>query len=285
MSNPKVSVLLATYNRARLIKSAVESVQNQSFNDWEIIIADDGSADNTRQIVTKLREKESRIIYTRSEVNQGISKNYNRGLRLAEGEYIAMLDDDDPWCDPKKLEKQIAFLENNPEYVGCGGGVIVVGEGGNPADAKVMAGREIYRYLKPRTDEDIREKMLFGNPMANSTTMFRRSAGEKVGWYDETTRYSGDRDFWLKMGLIGKLCNLPEYFSYYLMSNDNTSIKKIKPHLKASLMIMKRYKGKYPHYYAALVFNYLQYFYAFVPEGIRKSVHPVLARAKRKLFG
>ncbi|HUX35796.1 MAG TPA: glycosyltransferase family 2 protein [Candidatus Paceibacterota bacterium] len=283
----KVSILMATYNRAGLIDSAVESAQKQSFKDWELIIADDGSVDNTKEVVSKLLEKDSRIIYTRSEVNQGISKNYNRGLRLAKGEYVAMLDDDDPWCDPEKLEKQIKFLDKNPEYVGCGGGMIVIDGKGKPARlaSESVAGREIYRYLKPETDEAIRNKMLFGNPMANSTTMFRRSAGEKVGWYDESTRYSGDRDFWLKMGLIGKLYNAPEYFSYYLLANDNTSVKKAKPHLKASLMIMKRYKEKYPHYFLALIFNELQYFYAFIPESIRKKIHPALARIKRKLAG
>lgn len=266
---------MATYNRAGLIDSAVESAQKQSFKDWELIIADDGSADNTPAVVAELMKKEPRIVYTRSEVNEGISKNYNRGLRLAKGEYVAMLDDDDPWCDAGKLKKQVEFLDKNPGYLGCGGGMIVIGDDG----------KEVYRYLKPESDGDIREKMLFGNPMANSTTMFRRAAGEKVDWYDESTRYSGDRDFWLKMGLIGKLYNAPEYFSYYLLANDNTSVKKAKPHLKASLMIMKRYKGKYPHYFSALVFNYLQYLYAFIPESIRKKIHPSLARLKRKLAG
>ncbi len=290
---------MATYNRAGLIDSAIESVLKQTFTvrpgspqeDWELIIADDGSTDNTPEVVAKWLKKEPfdkasldaardgqgkpRIVYTRSDVNQGISKNYNRGLRLAKGEYVAMLDDDDPWCDADKLSKQVNFLDKNPDYAGCGGGMIVVD--GN--------GKEVYRYLKPETDEAIRKKMLFGNPLANSTTMFRRSAGEKVGWYDESTRYSGDRDFWLKMGLVGKLYNFPEYFSYYLLANDNTSIKKARPHLKASLTIMRRYKGKYPNYLAALALNYLQYLYAFIPETIRKAIHPTLARVKRRLAG
>lgn len=272
---PKVSILMATYNRAELIDAAVESILKQSFKNWELIIADDGSVDNTPQIVKEWENKDARIVYTRSEVNQGISKNYNRGLRMAKGEYVAMLDDDDPWCDGEKLQKQVEFLDKNPDHVGCGAGMIVVDDGG----------KEIYRYLKPETDEAIRKKMLFGNPMANSTTMFRRAAGEKAGWYDETTRYSGDRDFWLKLGLTGKLRNLPEYFCYYRMANDNTSIKRIRPHLKASLIIMKRYRKNYPGYFPALVFNYLQYFYAFAPEAIRVKIHPALARLKRKFAG
>ncbi len=292
MLYPRVSILMATWNRANLIGRAIESAREQTFQDWELIIADDGSSDGTEKVVEEWQEKEPRIIYTRSEVNQGISKNYNRGFRLARGEYIAMIDDDDPWCDRAKLQKQIDFLDKHPEYVGCGGGVIVVvaeqsRSHNNPelVERVDSLGKELYRYLKPETDQAIRNKMLFGNPMANSTSVFRRSSAEKVGWYDESMRYSGDRDFWLKMGLVGKLYNFPEYFSYYRMTSDNTSIKKIRPHLKSSLLVMKRYKGKYPHYGLAFIFNEFQYAYSFIPEAARKRIHPLFAKFKRRVVG
>ncbi len=272
---PKISILMATYDRAGMLEAAIESARNQTFKGWELIIADDGSTDNTAEVIKKWQKREPRIVFTRNEVNQGISKNYNRGLRLAKGEYIAMLDDDDPWADNRKLEKQIEFLDKNPDYVGCGGGVVVI-------DGQ---GRELYRYLKPETDEEIRNKMLFSNPLANSTTMFRRAAAGKKGFYDESIRYAGDRDFWLKMGLIGKLYNFPEYFSYYTMTGDNTSLKRIKPHLKTSLLVMKRYKGRYPHYFSALIFNELQYFYSFWPAWIRQLIHRWLAQLKRRVAG
>lgn len=266
---------MATWNRAVMIARTIESVRRQTFKDWELIVADDGSTDNTPQVVGEWQKRESRIVYLRSDTNEGISKNYNKGLRIAKGGYVAMIDDDDPWCDDKKIEKQVKFLDENPEYVGCGAGVIVI----DPT------GRELYRYFKPQTDEQIREKMLFGNPMANSTTMFRRAVGEAVGLYDESTRYSGDRDFWLKMGFKGKLCNFPEYFSYYTMTGANTSVARMRPHLKASLMIMRRYKGKYPHYFAALLFNWIQYLYSFLPDFIKRVVHYSLARLKRRVAG
>ncbi len=273
MANPKVSIVMATHNRAHLIGRAIESVCAQTFSDWELIIADDGSTDGTPRAVEESAKKEHRIVYIRSAVNIGISENYNRAFKVASGEYVAMIDDDDPWLDMDKLKKQIEFLDKNPEYVGCGGGVVVI----NPA------GKELYRYLKPETDEEIRRYMLLSNPMANSTTMFRKGAGEKVGWYDWSLRYSGDRDFWLKMGLIGKLYNFPEYFSYYTMGTHNTSIAKMRPHLKASLAVMKRYKGKYPRYYPALMLNAAQYAYSFLPEFMRRMVHQSLARLKRRV--
>ncbi len=285
MADPKVTIVMATWNRAGLIGKAIGSVWAQSFADWELIVADDGSTDNTSRVIEDYQKKEpvrhegvgesgrSRIVYIRNATNEGISKNYNRAFRIARGEFIAMIDDDDPWLDPDKLKKQMDFLKKNSDYVGCGGGIVVVD----------LSGKELYRYLKPETDEEIRKYMLFSNPMANSTTLFRKHIGAKAGWYDETTRYSGDRDFWLKMGLAGKLYNFPEYFSYYTIGAQNTSITKMRPHLKASLMIMRRYKGKYPGYLAALALNYVQYAYSFLPEFVRRAAHQSLARLKRRV--
>jgi glycosyltransferase involved in cell wall biosynthesis len=279
--NPKVSIIMPTWNRAHLLGRAIESVRAQSFKDWELIISDDGSTDNTPEVVKSWlaslerersgQKKEPHAVYVRSGVNQGPAKNYNQGFRLARGEYVAIHDDDDAWCDSRKLEKQIAFLDKNPDYAACGGGMIVV-------DAK---GKELYRYLKPETDLQIREHMFFSNPMANSTTVFRRAAAEAVGWYDGTLRYNADRDFWFKMGLRGKLYNFPEYFGYYTMSGENISMVKMREHFKVALLVMRRYKKNYPHYLPALAFNWIQYVYSFLPPSIEKPIHRTLARLKR----
>ncbi len=275
MIRPKVSIVMGTYNRAHILRGAIESVLAQSFKEWELIIADDGSTDTTPALIAEWCKRDSRITYVRSNHNRGVSKNYNSAFRIAQGEYVAMIDDDDAWQDPDKLAKQINFLDNHKDYVGCGGGVIVI-------DAE---GRELFRYIKPETDIQIREKMLFSNQMASSTTVFRLAAAQQVGWYEEEINQAGDRDFWLKMGLIGKLYNFPEYFANYTMSGGNISIYNIRPHLKASLTFMKRYKGKYPHYYPALLFNLMQYGYAFLPILIRGKVHPWVARLKRWAVG
>ena len=270
-NNPRVTIIMGTYNRAHFIETAMRSIQKQTFTDWELVIPDDGSTDNTEEVVERLQREEPRIVYIKNPVNQGISRNYNSGFAVAKGEYIAMIDDDDPWCDERKLEKQIAFLDKDHDYVAVGGGVIVV-DG---------TGVEKYRYFKPESDAEIRKYMLFSNPMANSTTLFRRSTAEKVGWYDPSIRYSGDRDFFLKLGREGKLYNFKEYFSFYTMNGGNTSIARMKPHLKTSLMVMKRYKNDYPNYFPALILNEAQYAYAFIPEGIRRPMHQLMARLKR----
>jgi len=272
-ASPKVSIVMGTFNRAHMIGRAIEALRRQTLEDWELIIADDASADNTPAVVADWAAREPRIVSFRNEVNQGISRNYNAALQRARGEFIAMLDDDDVWCVDDKLERQVAFLESHPDYVGCGGGLIVVNTGGE----------ELYRYLKPATDEKIRRTMLFSNPMANSTTLFRRKSGEEVGWYDASMRYSGDRDFWMKMALVGKLCNFPEYLGFYTTGSHNTSIAHMKPHLRASLMLTTRYRKQYPSYPLALAMNYAQYCYACLPKGIRQSTHTGVIRLKRAM--
>ncbi|MEK7115238.1 MAG: glycosyltransferase [Patescibacteria group bacterium] len=278
---PKVSIVLSTFNRVHLIDRAIESVLEQTFSlpdgGWELIIVDDASTDNTEEIVKQLiyRSPTSiNIIYSKAAENIGIARNSNRGLRMAKGEYIAIIDDDDRWIDRDKLVKQVEFLDKNPDHVAVGGGIIVVDKDG----------KEMFRYLKPETDVQIRNKMLFDNTMANSTTVFRRSVAEKVGLYDESLRYSADRDFFLKLGLEGKLYNFPEYFANYTMAGQNTSIVKMKEHLRSSLMVMKRYKNNYPHYPLALIVNRIQYAYAFLPNFLKRFLHIFLARLKRALF-
>lgn len=272
---PRISIVMGTYNRSHMIDRAIEGVLRQTFTNWELIIADDGSVDDTPSVVAAWLGREPRLVYIRHDDNQGISRNYNAAFSRARGEFIAMLDDDDTWCLDEKLAQQTDFLDSHPEYAGCGGGLIVV----NPD------GAERYRFLKPETDADIRRVMLFSNPMANSTTMFRRTAGEQVGWYDSSLRYSGDRDFWMKIARVGKLSNFPEYMAFYTMGNHNTSIAHIRPHLKASLMLTSRYRREYPNYPLALLINAAQYGYAFLPGGVRSHIHTGLARVKRAVAG
>jgi glycosyltransferase involved in cell wall biosynthesis len=269
--NPRVSIVLATFNRADMLDSAVQAVRNQAFTDWELLIVDDASGDHTPEVGRTWAERDPRIVYIRHRVNQKISRAYNTAFHRARGEYIAMMDDDDAWCIADKLERQIAFLDANPEYVTCGGGLIVV----DPA------GKEKYRYLKPETDDQIRSVMLLSNPIANSTSVFRRVAGEMVGWYDANLPLAGDRDFWMKMARLGKMYNFPEYLAYYTMGEHNNTIVHIRPHLRISLMLTTRYRKEYPRYGSALMINFAQYLYAYLPLGVRRTVHAYMARAKR----
>lgn len=110
--NNKVSVIIAVYNKANLLPRAIKSVINQTFQDFELIIIDDGSIDDTKKIVNEFQKKDQRIKYFYQE-NQGYASALNKGLSLAKGDYIAILDHDDEWL-PEKLEKQIQIFEKYP---------------------------------------------------------------------------------------------------------------------------------------------------------------------------
>lgn len=106
-----VSIIVTTYNRADLLPRAIESILNQTYKDFELIIVDDGSMDNTEKVMKEFQEKDSRIKYVYQE-NKGWASALNKGLSFAQGEYVAFLDSDDEWL-PGKLEKQIEVFKNN----------------------------------------------------------------------------------------------------------------------------------------------------------------------------
>ena len=108
----KVSVIIPTYNREATLKRAVESVLNQTYTDFELIIVDDGSTDNTRQLVENIHD--DRITYYYVKINSGAAAARNYGIERAEGEYIAFQDSDDYWHSDK-LEKQMKVMESNPD--------------------------------------------------------------------------------------------------------------------------------------------------------------------------
>ncbi len=112
---PTVSVVIPTYNRAHLVGRAIQSVLNQTYQDFEIIVVDDGSTDNTEEVVKSFNDP--RIRYLRHDQNRGGSAARNTGINMARGEYIAFQDSDDEWL-PEKLEKQMRVFENAPAEVG-----------------------------------------------------------------------------------------------------------------------------------------------------------------------
>ena len=266
---PLVSIIIATYNRGKSINKAIESVLNQTYKDIEIIVIDDGSTDETPKIVSEISKTDSRIRIVTNKINLGLVKTLNRGISNAHGKYIARLDDDDFWCNPQKLEKQVAFLENNPDYVLVGGGVIRVDE----------QGKEIIRFTLPESDEDIRQKILQDNTFAHSTVVFKKEAWEKAGGYNETLIFSEDWDLWLRFGKFGKFYNFPEYFIYYLQGEQNISNLNIRQNLKFSIKLRKKYRKDYPGYRKAILFCWASYFYSFLP--FKQKLWPIIFRIKR----
>jgi len=240
MDKNLISIIIITYNRAGFISEAIESALGQSFFDWELIVIDDASEDDTREIVEEYIVRDSRIKYFRNDGHLRISKSRNKALGSARGEYVAVLDSDDVWSDRDKLKKQYGFLEGNKDYVLIGGGVIVIDE----------YGKETRRYFNRESDENIRGKILFQNQFAHSSVMFRREAALKAGGYDENLNIGEDYDLWLKLGTLGKMANIKEHLLKYRVHGGNVTLKRVEA-LKNNIAIIRKYKDRYPNYYLA----------------------------------
>ncbi len=211
--NPLVSIILPTYNGAAIISRAISSVLAQEYENWELIIVSDGSTDDTKSVIENFSRTEKRIVFVTNEHNEGIQKTLNNGIRVAKGEYIARIDDDDQWVDPLKLSAQVDFLEQNPEYVLVGTDATVADENGVVLSKNIM----------PKTDKAIRAKILSKNCFLHSTILVKKSVVDTVGGYSEEkdTRHAEDYDLWLKMGAEGKFANL-EMKSTILMTHSNS---------------------------------------------------------------
>lgn len=129
MKKPLVSVCMITYNHEPYIAQAIESVAQQKTNfPFELIIGEDCSTDHTREICNKYQEKYPQLIRLHlHEQNVGVMRNFNTSLNACNGKYVALLEGDDYWTDPHKLQKQVDFLEEHPEYIGCAHRVTVIG--------------------------------------------------------------------------------------------------------------------------------------------------------------
>jgi glycosyltransferase involved in cell wall biosynthesis len=266
---------MPTYNRAGTITYAIESILTQTFTDWELLIIDNESTDDTALIVKKYCEKDERIKYFNVPKSTlgGISEYLNFGIEKAAGKYIARLDDDDEWCNNEKLAKQTHFFDTYSDYVLTGSGAIMID--GNR--------KEIFRFFKRETDSEIRNNALMANPFWHNTVMFRKSAVDSVGGYGNF-RFVEDWDLWLRMGKIGKFYNFKEHFSLYMNAGQNISVSNQKLAGKTILRLLKNYKDEYPNFYKAYCLNLMQLLFAYLPLFIRKRVQNFLFFIKRNYF-
>lgn len=192
MNARKVSVIIPAYNAAPYLSEAVESVFRQTFSDFEALVIDDGSTDETPRIAERFRP---RLAYCRTE-HQGRAAARNEGLRRARGEYVAFLDADDVW-EPDRLERGVRLLDQRPEIGLVHGEVAAIDGDGNPKARETAALRKTYRmerhfgsgYLWLLSDE---------SAIFSSTVLFRRAAAERVGFYDGAFPVYEDYDWYLR---------------------------------------------------------------------------------------
>lgn len=278
-NTPLVSVVIPVFNGEKHVRRAIESVANQTYQNMEIIIVDDGSTDNTPQIISAFIKKDPRIITITNETNFGFVKSLNKGIENSKGKYIARLDDDDVWSDNQKIEKQVVFLEKNYNYVLVGGGVIVKKESDD---------KEMIRYLFPENDSEIRKTLLVDNLFAHSAVVFLKSAFDKVGGYEERFGFFADRELWLKLGKVGKFYNFPEYFIHYSDKEANSGKydsrnRNIRRKLALNIELRKKHSDNYPGFIKSVLLCVARYFYSFLP--FRKKFWRIILKIRVLIFG
>jgi hypothetical protein len=201
LNAPRVSVVIPAYNAEPFIHAAMTSILAQTFTDFELLVADDGSTDATVQIAKSFSDP--RVCVLESKMNLGPAAAQNAGLRAARGEYVAILGADD-LALPERLKNQVAFLDAHSNIALVGTAVYLLMPDGSLARAPV-----------PTDPIAVRWRLLFGNPIAAPAIMARRAALIQAGCFDDSIRFGEDMELWGRIAEQGKIAQLDEPLTKY----------------------------------------------------------------------
>lgn len=202
MSNPKITVLMPVFNCEKYLRDAIESILNQTFADFELLIINDGSTDSTFDIIASYKDDRIKVIH--NERNLGISVSRNRGIQGAHSGLIAIMDADDK-SRPERLERQYAYFKTHPECSFLGSHYVVIDDEG----VERSLGRS------PLYHESILFHLCFGNCLAHSSMMFVKDAITALGGYDETLSFAEDYDLWARAMPRYKFAVIPQPLILY----------------------------------------------------------------------
>ena len=211
---PTITIIMAAYNAEKTIEAAIESVLAQTYKDWELIVVNDCSKDKTKEIVSAVAEKDSRVRLISNETNSGVSVTRKKALEAAKGEWIAVLDSDDIWdCD--KLERQSALAEEeNADLVFTGSAFI--DNDGNPINWQLHVPETISYH-----------ELLKQNLISNSSVLVKKKLYEQ--FYAVGDYMHEDFAMWLKIAKAGyKICGIDEPLLIYRLAKSSKSSNKLK---------------------------------------------------------
>lgn len=228
---PKISAVMALYNTPyKYLSKTVESILQQTFADFELIVVDDASSQDYKNFFESLNDK--RIKYIKLDKNKGPGHARNVGTKMAQGEYIAIVDSDDVYFQTR-FEKQIAFFEKHPDYSLISGG---------------------YRFSNQKEDSPVSEEdidlktlLLFNSPLANPLIMFKKDVFiEKNLFYPESFNVVEDYELWINAMFAGiKMANVPDSLMIYTRRKNQLSKGNIK---ERDILLKKSYKRLFDHY-------------------------------------
>lgn len=260
---PRVSILMRACNVSRFLPSALASVCAQTINDWETLILDDASEDGIAAAVAPYIRTDKRFRYIRNPRRLGRPGNLNRGLALARGEVIAVLDGDDEWRDPSTLCKLTETLARNPQASLIAASAV-----------EIDAQGKFLRYFPNghHTDRDVRECILIENIIAHNSVCYRKKDVRAIGRYNERLLYTEDYELWLRLGLHGQFLKIPDYVASYRIHHDSIGIRRRHQQILEEIKVIIRYRQAYPHLVIALINRMLSLAASCIPKKIRRVV-------------
>lgn len=240
MNDPDLSILLSVYNGRIYLPEAIESILEQTFADFELIIIDDGSQDGSWSIIQDYSIKDNRIIPIRCDENIGTSNALNKGLSISRGRYITRQDGDDISLNHRMAE-QISYLEGHPDIAAAGTNVFYMDSAGNPLGVSDF----------PLTNSAVQKVLLDYMCFCGPTLMVRREFFQKAGFFfEENLSYSEDYDLCLRLAEIGELANLETPLYRYRQHSSSVSISKRSYQIRNKAIALEnaiqRRFGEYP---------------------------------------
>ena len=207
---PKVSILMPVYNAEQYLSQALDSIVSQSFEDWELILINDGSTDRSESIIMDYDDE--RIFYIKNPVNLKLIKTLNKGIDYCGGQYIARMDADDI-CHPDRLKRQVEFLDSHPQVLMCGTAATVLDNSG------VKPGN-----IHNLTSDDYLQINLMFSPSFIHPSMMIRTEVLKHNKYDEAYKHVEDYDLWCRIAKLGKVANIDDELLQYRWHDSNVSV-------------------------------------------------------------
>ena len=207
-----VSILLCTYNRESLLKESIDSILAQTYQDFELIIVDDGSTDGTRALLESYKDERIRLVF--QEKNKFYCRTANEAIKLMKGEYLAIANSDDTW-HPEKLEKQMQYLEAHPECGTCFTFANVIDENGEPADEDFPEIAKLMKQSFATREEWMRYFLIDGNCVAHPSAVIPKWMVDKLGGFHLLFCQGADLEMWIRVVRMAPIHVVPEPLTNY----------------------------------------------------------------------
>ncbi|KKP94042.1 MAG: Glycosyl transferase family 2 [Parcubacteria group bacterium GW2011_GWA1_36_12] len=226
IKKPEISVIMSVYNGMPYLQEAVKSILNQTYKDFEFIIVDDASTDDSLKYLKGINDKRIKILS--NEKNLGLAVSLNKALNAARGEYIARMDADDI-SKPERLHIQLNFMELNPQIDICGSFVSVIDENG----------KLVGSIKKPTTDDKIKKQIYWLTPLLHPTWFAKKEVFTKLKGYDEKWDYVEDFEFLIRAKDF-KMANISKYLLFFRSQKERRSQKTIEKIYRNSLKLRQK---------------------------------------------